>query len=70
MVIADTQDNPGAGGNSNTTGMLRALLANRASDAALGILFDPEAAEAAHKTGVGKTYTGFGRRTSTGRSSL
>ena len=57
VVIADTQDNPGAGGNSNTTGMLRALVANQASDAALGILFDPEAAEAAHKTGVGKTIT-------------
>ncbi len=26
IVIADTQDNPGAGGDSNTTGMLHALL--------------------------------------------
>ena len=57
VVIADTQDNPGAGGNSNTTGMLRALVSNHASEAALGILFDPNAAEAAHKTGVGKTIT-------------
>ena len=57
VVIADTQDNPGAGGNSNTTGMLRALVANQASEAALGILFDPHAAEAAHKKGVGKTIT-------------
>ncbi len=57
VVIADTQDNPGAGGNSNTTGMLRALVANQVQDAALGVLFDPEAAEAAHKTGVGKTIT-------------
>ena len=57
VVIADTQDNPGAGGNSNTTGMLRALVANQAQDAALGVLFDPEAAEAAHKTGIGKTIT-------------
>ena len=57
VVIADTQDNPGAGGNSNTTGMLRALVENQAEDAALGVLFDPEAAEAAHKTGVGKTIT-------------
>jgi len=30
VVIADTQDNPGGGGNSDTTGMLRALLACRA----------------------------------------
>ena len=57
VVIADTQDNPGAGGNSNTTGMLRALVENQAEDAALGVLFDPEAAEAAHKIGVGKTIT-------------
>ena len=57
VVIADTQDNPGAGGNSNTTGMLRALVANEAQDAALGVLFDPEAAEVAQKTGIGKTVT-------------
>jgi microcystin degradation protein MlrC len=57
VVIADTQDNPGAGGNSNTTGILRALVANQAQDAALGVLFDPVAAEAAHKTGVGKSIT-------------
>jgi microcystin degradation protein MlrC len=25
VVVADTQDNSGAGGDSNTTGMLRAL---------------------------------------------
>src|SRR5262245_59853294 len=29
IVIADTQDNPGAGGDSDTTGMLRALVRNR-----------------------------------------
>ena len=57
IVIADTQDNPGAGGNSNTTGMLRALIANKASEAAIGILYDPAAAEAAHKIGLGKTIT-------------
>ena len=28
IVIADTQDNPGAGGDSNTAGMLRALIEN------------------------------------------
>ena len=31
IVIADTQDNPGAGGDSDTTGMLRALVRNKAS---------------------------------------
>src|SRR6201997_2500937 len=31
IVIADTQDNPGAGGDSDTTGMLRALVHNNAT---------------------------------------
>lgn len=52
IVIADTQDNPGAGGDSNTTGMLRAMVANRASGA-LGNMVDPKAAAAAHKAGEG-----------------
>src|SRR5436190_8592487 len=30
IIIADTQDNPGAGGDSDTTGMLRALVRNNA----------------------------------------
>ena len=55
VVIADTQDNPGAGADSNTTGMLRALLDNGAQDAALGLIWDPEAAEQAHAAGVGAT---------------
>ncbi|KIN60512.1 MlrC-like protein [Sulfitobacter noctilucae] len=53
VVIADTQDNPGAGGDSNTTGMLRALVRNNAQAAALGNMVDPKAAEAAHAAGQG-----------------
>ncbi|MEW9920434.1 M81 family metallopeptidase [Marimonas sp. MJW-29] len=53
VVVADTQDNPGAGGDSNTTGMLRALVAADAQRAALGIMVDPKAAAAAHAAGVG-----------------
>lgn len=53
VVIADTQDNPGGGGNSDTTGMLRALVACRAQDAALGLMVDPAAAAVAHAAGVG-----------------
>jgi microcystin degradation protein MlrC len=55
VVIADTQDNPGAGGNSDTTGMLRALVANQASKAAIGVIVDPAAAAAAHRAGEGTT---------------
>lgn len=53
VVIADTQDNPGAGGDSDTTGMLRALVENRARQAALGLMVDPQAAKAAHAAGEG-----------------
>ncbi|WP_102222919.1 M81 family metallopeptidase [Acidimangrovimonas sediminis] len=53
VIIADTQDNPGAGGDSNTTGMLHALIAARAENALLGGLYDPQAAMAAHAVGVG-----------------
>lgn len=58
VVIADTQDNPGAGGDSNTTGLLHALLAEGAGrrfpgGVALGLLHDPEAAAAARAAGVG-----------------
>lgn len=55
VVIADTQDNPGAGGNGDTTGMLAALVRQRASDATLGLLIDPEAARRAHEAGQGAT---------------
>ena len=53
VVIADTQDNPGAGGNSDTTGMLRALVAANAQRASLGLIADPECARAAHAAGEG-----------------
>jgi len=57
IVIADTQDNPGAGGDSDTTGMLRALVRNKAVRAATGVIFDPASAKAAHAAGVGATVT-------------
>jgi microcystin degradation protein MlrC len=57
IVIADTQDNPGAGGDSDTTGMLRALVRNNASKAAIGVICDPESAEISHAAGEGATVT-------------
>ncbi|MEX2520567.1 MAG: M81 family metallopeptidase [Paracoccaceae bacterium] len=51
VVISDTQDNPGAGGDSDTMGMVRAL--RGAEGAAIGSIFDPESAAAAHAAGVG-----------------
>src|ERR1700694_2259200 len=55
IVIADTQDNPGAGGDSDTTGMLRALGRNGPARAAIGVIVDPDSARAAHAAGQGAT---------------
>src|ERR1700687_1099731 len=57
IVIADTQDNPGAGAHSDPTGMLRALVRNNAIKAAIGVIYDPESAKAAHAAGVGAVVT-------------
>lgn len=52
VVLSDTQDNPGAGANSDTTGMLRAML-EAGVPGAIGNLFDPAAAIIAHQAGEG-----------------
>jgi len=53
VVLADVQDNPGAGGSSDTVGLLAALVRNRARGALLAILDDPAAALAAKAVGPG-----------------
>jgi microcystin degradation protein MlrC len=53
VVLADTQDNPGVGGNSDTTGLLEALVRQGARGAVLGLLVDPAAAAQAHALGPG-----------------
>ena len=60
VVIADTQDNPGAGSPSNTTGLIRELLRRGAQGALVGILHDPEAVQAALAAGVGGTVASLG----------
>lgn len=54
IVMADTQDNPGAGGNGDTNGLLRALVAGHAKGAVLGLLIDPESTAQAHAVGEGR----------------
>ena len=53
VILADSQDNPGGGGNGDTVGLLEELVRQGAEDAALAILYDPAAATAAHGAGVG-----------------
>jgi microcystin degradation protein MlrC len=53
VILADTQDNPGGGGTSDTTSLLRALLNTHHSPVLCGLIFDPAAAGRAHSAGVG-----------------
>lgn len=56
VVLADAQDNPGAGGTSDTVGVLEALVRHHAAGAALALLWDPEVAREAHARGEGSTF--------------
>lgn len=56
VVISDTQDNPGAGGDFDTMGMAHALVQGGAAPA-IGVIVDPAAAAAAHAAGEGATIS-------------
>lgn len=53
FVLADVQDNCGAGATSDTTGLLKAMVELQPDRCVLGLLVDPEAAAAAHEAGEG-----------------
>ena len=57
IVIADTQDNPGAGGHGDTTGMLAELIRQKAQGALLALINDDESAAACHEAGEGATIS-------------
>lgn len=57
VVLCDTQDNPGCGATADTTGVLEALIRQRAQGAVVGYLCDAGAAAAAHTAGVGRDIT-------------
>jgi microcystin degradation protein MlrC len=52
-IFADTQDNPGGGGTSDTTSLLKAVAGSPARKVLAGLMFDPTAAEHAHQAGTG-----------------
>lgn len=58
VVLADVQDNPGAGASSDTTGVLHALVEAGAQGALLGLMHDPEMALRAHEAGQGAEISG------------
>lgn len=51
LILADVQDNPGAGGTSDTTGLLDALLTGGCNSILMGLFHDPELAAKAHAAG-------------------
>ncbi|WP_271273749.1 M81 family metallopeptidase [Aliamphritea hakodatensis] len=53
VVLADVQDNSGAGASSDTTGMLADLMAGGAQKTIVAVLADGAAAAAAHRAGAG-----------------
>jgi microcystin degradation protein MlrC len=53
VILADTQDNPGGGGTSDTTGLLKTLVEQGARDAVLAMMYDDNAARRAHEAGEG-----------------
>ena len=57
-IIADVQDNPGAGGSSDTTGLIAALIKAKADQSIVGMINDPEIARKAHIAGEGAMIAG------------
>ncbi len=53
LVLADISDNPGGGAPSDSTFILRALIDAGVRDAAVGLVYDPQAVQICHQVGVG-----------------
>jgi len=53
VVIADSSDNPGGGAACDSTFLLRELIDRGCQDAAVGMIWDPQAAQTAADAGVG-----------------
>ncbi|HUG91776.1 MAG TPA: M81 family metallopeptidase [Planctomycetaceae bacterium] len=56
VIAADGSDNPGGGAPCDGTVALRALIEARCEGAVVGVLYDPETVEQAHRAGVGATF--------------
>ncbi len=56
VVIADVQDNPGAGASSDTTWLLKELIRQDVPPSLLGLIHDPSVAAQAHQAGEGAQF--------------
>lgn len=57
VVLADVQDNAGAGGTADTMGLIEALVRAKAPDAVVAMVYDPDSAAKAHEAGEGAEVT-------------
>ena len=57
IVLADVEDNPGAGATSDTTGLLHAMVEGGARGAYIGMFFDPDVVQIANALGLGKSFS-------------
>ncbi len=62
VILVDTQDNPGAGGNGDSTSLIKALISAEVEGVVAGLICDPDAARLAHAAGVGSLPSGVRRR--------
>jgi microcystin degradation protein MlrC len=53
LILADTQDNPGAGGNADTMSLLKALVFAEVEGVLAGVIWDAQCAARAHEAGLG-----------------
>ena len=53
IILVDVQDNAGGGSPSDTIWLLKALVEKKVKNAALGLMWDPQAAAIAHEAGEG-----------------
>ncbi len=53
LILAETQDNPGGGGDSDGMALVHEWLRQQAGDACMGLIHDPVVAAQAHAAGIG-----------------
>lgn len=58
LVVAETQDNPGGGGDGDGVAIVHAMVKQHIDQACMGLIFDPEIAAQAHRVGKGATFIG------------
>lgn len=56
VILADTQDNPGGGGDGDSTGLLKAMIKSGAKNAVAGVFAEPGAVKMATTAGIGNSF--------------